>query len=248
MEEPQMAQTVDRAKVGSVFDLPGKSVRIVKENWQMFAVVNILALLSALFAIPDSNNNDGNDFGKYGYDGTLSGVELASIIGGSFIIAVIIAIAAIFFYALATSLELRSARGEKPEFKTLFEDGKKYWLRLFGLTILSALMILGGLILLIIPGLIVIGRIIFAPYVMFEKDLSITKSLKASNEMSKGNAGLVWAAIGMTISLAIIANLFSYIPYIGPLLTTVIAIAVSLIVVLRYFEMKKAIVATPIEK
>ena len=49
------------AKVGSVFDLLGKSYRIVKENWQLFAVVNIFTVL---YAVMDALNPGDYDTAK----------------------------------------------------------------------------------------------------------------------------------------------------------------------------------------
>lgn len=224
--------------VGSVFDLPEKSFNIVKENWQMFAVVNVLTLLAALFSFDSSKESKYGANGAFDVGGFASGSELAAIVGFGFIALVLILGLAIFLNAMSTALEVRASQGKKPDFNSLVDAGKKYWLRLLGLTILSGLIVLGGLILLIIPGIIAIGRVAMAPYHMIDKDLGVMDSLKASNEMGKTHWKPVWAAILLMIGVSIITGVLGVIPVIGALLGTIAAIFLSLILPLRYLEIK----------
>ncbi len=80
----------------------------------------------------------------------------------------------------------------------------------------------------------------FAPYIMLDRDIGVMASLKASNEMVTGRAGAVWSAIGLFILISIASAFLSIIPIIGPVLGLVLAIAYSLILVLRYLELKAA--------
>lgn len=235
-----MANTKE-AKIGSVFDLPQKSLELVKKNWQMFAVVNILSLLSGVLAIFSSPSKDDQDLGAFGGAGSLLfGPELAMAVGLGIIVILIFIVAGIFLLAMSTSLELRASKNEKPSFDTLFQTAKKFWLRQLGLFIVMGFIITLGLLLLIVPGIYAIGRLIFAPYVMFDKDLGIIDSLKASANLTKGNAGPVWAAIGLTILFGIGAGIVGGLPVFGELLSTLIIIVFSLILVLRYRELKAA--------
>lgn len=238
-----MADTENQpnSKVGSVFDLPSKSWQFVKDNWQMFAVVNILSILSAVAA--GFGNEDKEDKGSpfQGADpsGIVSGQELGALLGLGVITVLLFIAVSIFLYAMAMVLELKAAKGEKPNLNSLVEGAKKYWLRLFGLAILSGLIIVGGLILLIVPGLIAIARLVFAPYIMIERDLGIIDSMKASNEMAKDRFGQIWAALLIVILIAFAASAVSAIPMVGPIIGTAITIAFSLVIVLRYLEIKK---------
>ncbi len=236
-----MSKDAKEAKVGSVFDLPEKSWQLVKKNWQMFAVVNILSLLSAVLAIFSDPPKDEQNYQTFGSAGNmLLGPGLAPAIGLGIIVILAFIVASIFLLAMSTSLELRSSKNETPSFDTLFQTAKKFWLRQLGLFIVMGIIITIGLILLIVPGIYAIGRLIFAPYLMFDKDLGIVDSLKASANLTKGNAGPVWAAIGLTILFGVGAGIIGAFPVIGELLSTLIMIAFSLIIVLRYRELKAA--------
>jgi membrane-anchored glycerophosphoryl diester phosphodiesterase (GDPDase) len=140
---------------------------------------------------------------------------------------------------MSTALELRSSRGENPSFSVLFADAKKYWLRLLGVFILMGIIIGVGLILLIVPGIIAIKRLLYAPYMMIDKDLGIVDSLNASNELSKKHSNYTWAAFGVMILIALIAGFISALPFIGWLIGAVVAVAYSLVVPLRYLQLKK---------
>lgn len=233
--------TTRKVELGSAFDLLPKSWEIVKNNWQAFAVVNILSLLSAFFALfPDYQDKSDKAFTS-GYPvAGLSGFELGSLLGLGFLLVIVVAAASVLLYAMLTVLQVRSSESKLPTPSALFEAANKnwLWLRLVGLAILSGLIILVGLILLIIPGIIAFGRIVMAPYFMVDKDLGVMDSLKASNALAKEHPGKVWAAIGVMILVSIGAGILNSIPSIGPLLGTLLAIAFSLVLVLRYQQLK----------
>jgi hypothetical protein len=230
----------NKSEVGSVFDLPAKSFQIVKDNWQLFAVVNILTILSAVANTFNTNRNDGHAWGsdKNFNGGFLSGGEIAAVLGIGFIGVILFVLLSVFFYTMSTRLALDTTSGKKADINKLVDAAKKYWVRMLGLILLSGLLVGVGLILLIIPGLIILGRIIFAPYLMIERDLDIVDSLKASNEMTKDRQGDVWSAIGLFLLISIFCSAIENIPVAGPMIGTALAIAFSLILVLRYQEIK----------
>jgi multisubunit Na+/H+ antiporter MnhC subunit len=227
-------------KVGSVFDLLGKSYQIVKDNWQMFAVVNIFAVL---YAVMDALNPGDYDTTKgdnglmFSGPAELSGFQLSTIIGGGLLILLLFMAVNFFFFVMGTSLEVKSSAGKKPNFSELFNDGKKYFFPLLGLVIILAVVIGVGLLLLIVPGIIAIGRLAMAPYIMIDKKVGIEEAMKQSNELGKKYFGKIWAAILLMILVAIVTGIISAIPILGPLAGAAIAIAFSLILALRYREL-----------
>lgn len=228
--------------IGSAFDLLGKSLDIVKKNWQVFAAVNILTIISAIGKA--SGNNHYERHGYWSYQpmnnwGGLSGTGLAAVIGAGFLLVLIFAVIGIFLYAMSVSLQVKSTAGKKPELSELFEDGKKYFFRIIGVSLLSGLIILVGLILLIVPGIIALGRLIMAPYYMVDKDLGVMDAIKRSNDNAIGKMGLIYGAIGVTILVAIFAGIIGVIPVLGPLAGAAITIAYSLVIPLRYQQLKK---------
>lgn len=229
-------------EVGSAFDLLGRSWEIVKNNWVVFAVVNIFVILGGLSnAAGDPTIKEGETPSQFSDNlSSLTGMEIAAIAGLGSIVLLIFAIVAILLFVMTTSLEVKSSAGKKPDLSELFKDGKKYFFRMIGVGILSGLIILGGFILLIIPGFIAITRLIMSPYHLVDKDLGVVESLKQSNEQAKGNAGKIWAAIGVTILVSIGASILGVIPVLGALAGAAVTIAFSLVLVLRYQQLKKA--------
>src|SRR5690606_38409716 len=104
------------------------------------------------------------------------------------------------------------AKGHTPSLSRLWDIGKKYWLRLFGFFIVYGFLIVGGLILLVIPGLIVIRRYFLVPYIMIEKDLPILKAMERSAKLTKPYSWSIWGIIGVMLVL----SLPNFIPVIGP--------------------------------
>jgi hypothetical protein len=226
---------------GSAFDLLGKSADIVKKNWQVFAVVNIFTIVGALdkaFNRDVTNNGYWSSYQANNWGG-LSGPQLAGTLGLGFAIVLLLAIVGIFLYAMSVSLQVKSTARKKPQLPELFEDGKKYFFRIIGVSLLSGLIILVGLALLVVPGIIAIGRLIMAPYHLVDKDLGVVEALKRSNDQAIGKMGLIYGAIGVTIVIAILAGLIGVIPVLGPLAGAAITIAYSLVLPLRYRQLKK---------
>ena len=103
------------------------------------------------------------------------------------------------------------------------------------MSVLIALMTIGGLILLIVPGLIVIRRYFLAPYVMVDQDTGILESMRRSAAMSKPHSGYIWSIIGVSVLL----SLPGIIPFVGWAVSFVLAVLYSTAPALRYQELKK---------
>lgn len=96
-----------------------------------------------------------------------------------------------------------------------------------------------GFLLLIVPGIIAIGRLALAPYIMIDKKVGIEEALKQSNELGKKYFWKVWAAIlVMILVTAILAGLLGIIPILGPLASVAVSIAFSVVLALRYQQLR----------
>lgn len=226
-------------RVGSVFELLGKSANIVKANWQMFAVVNILAILSAIGNAAGANREIESSWTYNGSQITgFSGTELTGMLGVGLGLILLFVLVGIFLFTMATCLEVKSSAGKKPGLSELFADGKKYFFRIIGVVLLAGLIVFGGFILFIVPGVIALGRLIMSPYHLVDKDISVTEALKQSNKQAKGRMGLIFPAIGVAILVSIAASVVGAIPILGPLAGAAISIAYSLVLALRYQQLK----------
>src|SRR6185295_10606488 len=111
---------------------------------------------------------------------------------------------------------------------------KKFGPRLLGLGIVVGLMLIGGFLLLVIPGLIVLRRYYLSPYYLVDKDLTIGEAMKQSAADSKPNSQAIWAVIGVSVLL----SLTGVVPLIGGILSFVLVSLYSVAAPLRYREIK----------
>lgn len=226
-------------EIGSVFDLLSTSYGIVKKNWVAFAVVNIISIISALLAFSPNYNKQDKTFDIKTAFSSFNGVETSNFLAFGSIVVLAILLVSIYLFAMSTILEVESTAKKQPSVGHLFEKAKKYWLKLFAVMIVTGIIIIAGFFLLIIPGVIALGRLIMAPYFLVDKNMGIIESIKASNEMGKKHFWEVLAAVGVMLLVAIATGILGIIPVIGSVLGTLIAIAFSLVVPLRYQQLKK---------
>lgn len=223
------------ARSESVFELPGKSLRIVKKYWKLFAFVNLPVLLLAIMTAVDDGNNTNNSVGS------INSAEIAALIGFGAVAAVLFVLISSFFYVMTIKLSLDAVNNRPATTKELIDTASKYWLRLIGLGILMALIIGAGLILLIIPGIIAAILLSYAPTILVDKNTSIIDALKGSYQLVSSNLGLVLSALLVVIGIGIAASLIKEVAVVGPVIGTIISIVFSLILFLRYQEIKNTV-------
>jgi uncharacterized membrane protein len=105
--------------------------------------------------------------------------------------------------------------GEKPDTMDLFGEVDK-WLRVFFGSILYGLIVLGGLILLIVPGIYWGTKYFFFVYLIVDKDMGIMESIRASGELTQGHK---WSLFLLWIVLGLINTLGAVICLVGLLVT-----------------------------
>ncbi len=93
----------------------------------------------------------------------------------------------------AQYLFLKAARNQEFQTKEIFSGFKKY-LNVILAYILVMVLVGLGLILFIIPGIIVICRLVFVPYIIMDTDLGPVKAVERSWAMTKGHG---WTIFGM---------------------------------------------------
>jgi len=90
---------------------------------------------------------------------------------------------------------LQSARKKDPQFEEILSGFKKYLI-----VILSHLLVIGitgiGFVLLIIPGIYMICKLVFVPYLVMEKSVDPIQAVKLSYYLTKG---YFWTILGMGI-------------------------------------------------
>ncbi len=113
-------------------------------------------------------------------------------------------------------LSLDVAKGGVPSVKAVFSQTHHFF-RYFFASLLYALVVFGGLLLLVVPGVIWAIRFRYFGYAIVEKDMGILPSLKESYRLTKGHT---WNLFVFALALFAI-NVLGFIPLGLGLLVTI---------------------------
>lgn len=136
---------------------------------------------------------------------------------------------------------LRMSDGELPKFVDIFKEYKYFW-KYLGASALQALVIIGGLILLIIPGIIWAVRFSFASIIVVDVGMGPMAAMKESYAITKGK---FWQLLGFFIVIGII-NIVGFIVLGVGLLVTIPVTMFAWVNVYRQLTREKAGVSVPI--
>lgn len=139
--------------------------------------------------------------------------------------------------------QLQILRGKSITFSEAARQGFSFFWRLVGLYILMGLIVLGGFILLIVPGLIFIRRYCLAPYYLIDQNLSIRESLRRSAESTKPVSGFIWGVILVELVVGLAGGIISTMTFVGLILGTILTFFYSFALPMRYMELEHAAIA-----
>lgn len=214
----------------SAFELFKDSKNIVMANIQTYAILFLLPFLFSLSSNTSKSKNE-NAFGKGFAFQNIS----PSVIGFGFLFAILILAVISIVNVMQTALNFNAANGKKLALDDLWPYVKKYGFRMTGLAIVTGLIVALGLVALIVPGVIFIRRYYLAPYLMLDKDLSISDSLSQSAALTKPFASSIYSMLGVTILLSV----FTILPLLGWVIAFVLTSLYTVAPALRYVELKK---------
>jgi hypothetical protein len=115
------------------------------------------------------------------------------------------------------TVSLKLIDGSKPALGDLFSRLHLFFKYLFG-DILFGLIVIGGLILLIVPGLIWMFKFMFVSYFIMDKEMGPVEALKRSGAITAGAKWnlflfvLILTGINILGALALVVGLFATIP------------------------------------
>lgn len=220
-------------KLPSAFSLFGSSLRAWKINIKTSVLLSLLifipifglvtiALTQAYYR---SNTNGGSSASL-----NITSAALGILCGLLIIFIGIVSIGA--FY----KVQLDSARGQKIGLKDAFRLGRHYGIKIIGLSILMAIVIAVGFLLLIVPGFFMMRRYYLAPFYLVDKDLGIVAAMKASAADSKPFSAAIWGLIGVTFLLAVLGAL----PVVG-IVASILSALYSFAPAVRYAQVQNAL-------
>lgn len=138
-------------------------------------------------------------------------------------------IAYVWFKAISNMLD---GKEFMPFSKESFPDLPKYW-NILKTTILIALIFIGGLILLIVPGLYFMGRLLFAVYISIEEpEKGARYAVKKSWEMTRENG---WRLFGYSFIIGLFIVLGFIVLFVGAFVTYPLGM-MMLVMVYRDFK------------
>lgn len=224
--------------VTPAFDLLPASYDYVKANFKVFVILFLFPMVIGLsngYWVVDSRRhlvpdvlNAASSLGN----ATLPAYSYAHF-GITFLIALAIGVV---IQIMANAAQLQASEDKKVRLTRVWRVVKQHWLKMLGLyTVISVLTAI-GLALLVIPGLIVLRRYFFAPYVLLEnQDLSIWQAMEKSAEISKRNSRSVYEMLAVML----LFSLFGIVPLIGWIAAFALHFYYSVAPAIRYRELKR---------
>lgn len=219
----------------SPLELLKQSYGAVRRNLGVFLLLNVLTVLDIAWQLGTNvrEKTHGADWGTIFTNSLFGSNGSYPSVGGGILLAVL-AISAIILALMTEILAIRAAQHNKVELRDIWDEFKVKGLRLLLLEILLVIIIGAGLILLIVPGIYLIGRLAVAPYVLIDKNTKAMEALNRSWELSKGRMWQVYSVVLFGVVLA----LPNVIPFFGPIIGFTLALAYSVALPLRYLELK----------
>ena len=225
----------NNANMTPSFGLFGKSKHMVVNNWKVFGLIYLPSLLFALSSNFTSTSEKVVNIGPYK-------LSISSISGSTSLVGIII-LAVLLYIILEVLIQIflqlltyHTANGGAPSISALWQDVKKYGWRLVNLWLTVGVYIIGGLLLFIVPGIIMSRKYFLSGYYLIDRDLTTKEAMKLSAEQSSKYSGSIWGILGVGIVL----SLSGIVPFVGGLLSAILAALYSVAPALRYFEIKKA--------
>lgn len=122
-------------------------------------------------------------------------------------------------------LFLKVMRNEEADLKLLFEGFRTKYLNIILANLIVVALVMIGFMMLIIPGIIILCRLAFVPYLVMDKNLEPMKAVEKSWELTRGHgwqvfgmgiisffifiAGLIFCFVGVIVSLMWIHSAFA---------------------------------------
>jgi len=223
--------------IKSVTQLFKESSQAVRRNLGLFVFLSSVAIIDLAWQIGTNikDKTHGSPWGTI-ISNSFAGGHGDGLGTGSGFLSVILFILAIILGLMTVILSVRAVHQKNVRFADVWADFKRLWLRLIGVEILSILLIGFSFVLLIIPGILVLPRLILAPYLLVDQDVGAMEALNRSWDMTKGYFGAIW----LVVLFGLVLSLPSVIPIVGPIVAFALGLLYAVAMPLRYFEIKKA--------
>ena len=142
------------------------------------------------------------------------------------------ALAVMVIFPLAVIVLLDSAKSRKLKLRDSLQRCWHYWWRIFLAMFLASLATLGGLVLLIVPGIVFGTWFSLAVYVIVDEDTSAMEGLRRSRQLVRNHLVEMLGLYGL-------GEFLNFIPVIGSLISVVLALLSLASPAVRYLQLKE---------
>ena len=112
-----------------------------------------------------------------------------------------------------TVVYLAGVNNKKISVSESLKSISKYIVNYFIATFIVGLAAMASILLFLIPAFFVIPRLLFAPYLVIDKNMGGVDAVQASWNMSKGHIGKVYGIIGLTLAITLLSITIIGIPF-----------------------------------
>lgn len=120
---------------------------------------------------------------------------------------------AVWFDAALVVIVLQSVKKRKISLDDSLQQGLTMFIKYFLQSLLIGLIAIACILCLIVPLFFILPRLALAQFYLFDKNMGIIESIKASWEATKGNVGKVWGIAGVTLLMALLLLTIVGIPF-----------------------------------
>jgi len=113
-------------------------------------------------------------------------------------------IVAVWFGAAIIIIVLRSVKGHKISVNDSLQQGIALFGKYFLQSLLMGLIAIGSILCLIVPAFFILPRLALAQYYLFDQNMGIVESIKASWEATRGHVGKVWGIFGVNFGIVLL--------------------------------------------
>jgi hypothetical protein len=245
-----MARTSKRARKSSPLNVPGafelftpSKELVLKNIWifgPLYAVPLIFGIHDWIWSPGPGQPlphwwNHAYGFGAGAPGSPLPTYNFSIFVGFSIFWLLFVLILGTIASVMGQAAQLDAVEGRNLDFQDLWKTCRQIGLRMFGLYLITGLIVVVGFILFIIPGIILARRYFLAPYIMLDKKTGIRESLERSAALSKLNTGSIYGIFGVLVVIALIG----IIPFIGGIIAFGVGALYSIAPALRYQQLKK---------
>ncbi len=183
------------------------------KSWEIFKKQPwVWILLGLLSGISASYQGEADADGNYTF----------SVI----VISLVVAIVSMILEMGIKRTAIDAAEGKNADLSKLFSEINKFW-RYLGTSILYGLIVFGGMILLVVPGIIWAIQFHYASYLVIDKNMRPIEALKESSRLT---AGRKWSLFGFFIVLVLVNIAGALLLLIGLLVTIPLSIIAGALV------------------